>query len=280
MHKSGGGKSRKPRSQLAKRLGRLRRSEKVLWVSAAVTAGLILSALVRSGPEKQAPQGPTASRPPVTREAKVVDAPPAHAEELPPEPAAPPQLWKVLFASPKAGKTDVSRRADIKLFFNAPVAPDVVEWAFTLSPATPGTFSWPRHDQLVFTPTSGLEAGTQYTVSLTPTSGLRDRQEYEILETRWSFTTGSSRSYHEDIQPLIGAYCAQCHQPQGAAAEIPLETYGDVSQYVVPGRSDESPLYTHIQARQHHINMAGPAHSTSQKLAVIKDWIDEDEAAQ
>jgi hypothetical protein len=39
-------------------------------------------------------------------------------------------------------------------------------------------------------------------------------------------------------------------------------------------------LYTFIQARQHHINMAGPTHSTRQKLAVIKDWIDEDGAAE
>jgi hypothetical protein len=44
----------------------------------------------------------------------------------------------------------------------------------------------------------------------------------------------------------------------------------------VPGRSGESRLYTFVQERRHHINMAGPNHSTSTKLAVIRDWIDED----
>lgn len=241
---------------------------------------MILVSLVRPARNEGFPRETTAPVPPVAQVQRV--ATPIQPEQLPPRPAASarPQVWKILFASPKAGKADVSRRADIKLFFNGPVQPEVVEWAFSLAPSTPGTFAWPRPDQLVFTPKVALDPATHYSVSLTPTSGFRHGQEYELLESRWTFTTGIARTYHADIQPLIGAYCTHCHGPQGAAAAIPLATYDDVGRYVVPRRSAESPLYTFIQDRQHHINMAGPTHSTSQKLAVIKDWIDEDEAAE
>lgn len=239
---------------------------------------MILASLVRPARNEGFPRETTAPAPPVAQAQRV--ATPIQPEQLPPSPPARPQVWKILFASPEAGKAEVSRRAAVKLFFNGPVQPEVVEWAFSLTPSTPGTFAWPRPDQLVFTPKVVLDPATRYTVSLTPASGSRDGQEYELLESRWTFTTGDARTFQADIQPLIGAYCTRCHGPQGAAAAIPLATYYDVSRYVVPRRSAESPLYTFVQARQHHINMAGPTHSTSQQLAVIKDWIDEDEAAE
>ena len=239
---------------------------------------MILFSLARPMRNDSSPQNTSVLARPVPQVERV--ATPAQPEQLPPPPAASPQVWKVLFASPSAGKDEVSRQAAIKLFFNGPVPPDVVEWAFTLAPSTHGTFVWPRADQLVFTPTAGLDPATTYTVSLTPASGVHNGQEYDLLATRWTFTTGTARTYHADIQPLVAQYCHACHGPDGDAATITLDTYTDINRYVVPGRSAESPLYTFIQARQHHINMAGPTHSTSQKLAVIKDWIDEDEAAE
>lgn len=241
---------------------------------------IVLSALVMSERKVRSPQDTTAPAPHVAQAEKVAAVASPQAEQPPPAPAAPPRIWKVLFATPKAEKAEVSRRSEIKLFFNGLVEHDVVEWAFTLTPATPGAFAWPRPDQLVFTPKEALSPATHYTVSLTPTSGFRDGHEYELLEARWTFTTGTARTYREDIQPLIGTYCSQCHGPTGAAAAIPLATYREVSRYVVPSRSSESRLYTFIQERQHHINMAGPTHSTNQKLTVIKDWIDEDGAAE
>lgn len=239
---------------------------------------MILASLFRPARNEGFPRETAAPAPPVAQAQRV--ATPIQPEQLPPSPPARPQHWKILFASPNAGKADVSRRAAIKLFFSGPVQPEVVEWAFSLTPSTPGTFAWPRPDQLVFTPKGALDPATRYTVSLTPADGFRSGQEYELLESRWTFTTGIARTYHGDIQPLVAQYCHACHRPDGDAATIPLDTYTDINRYVVPGRSAESPLYTFVQTRQHHINMAGPTHSTSQKLAVIKDWIDEDGAAE
>ncbi|MFQ5847583.1 MAG: Ig-like domain-containing protein [Candidatus Methylomirabilales bacterium] len=217
---------------------------------------------------------------PVAQEQRIATVSPPKADQPPPLPSPEPRVWKVLFGSPRAGAEELSRRTRITLFLNGPVERDVVEWAFTMSPSASGTFSWPRPDQLVFTPNDALRPATRYTVSLTPMIGFRDQEEYEIVETRWSFTTGNARTFRQDIQPLIGAYCTKCHGPKGDAAAVPLKTYGDVSRYVVPGRSGESRFYTFIQNRHHHINMADRDHSTNVKLAIIKDWIDEDKAVE
>ncbi len=263
-----------------KRHGTVRTGEKVLWIVGAATAAMILFSLVRAARNESSTQNTPVLVRPAPQAERVAAVSTGHAEQLPTPPAAPPQVWKVLFATPEAGKEEVSRGADITLFFNGPVEPKVVEWAFTLSPSTPGTFAWPRPNKLVFTPTAGFAPATRHAVSLTPASGFHNRQEYELLEARWAFTTGTTRTYHTDIKPVIAAYCAACHGPGGTAATIPLATYTDISRYVVPGRSKDSPLYTFIQTRQHYINMAGPHHSTRDKLAIIKDWIDGDGAAE
>jgi hypothetical protein len=200
-------------------------------------------------------------------------------EEPPPRPSIPVRQWTVLFHSPTPGQSEVSRRPTIQIFFNLPVDREMTEWAFTISPSTLGVFAWPRPDHLVFTPKGALLADTEYTISLTPVSGSREKEPYELLGARWSFTTGRARTYEKDIQPLVSAYCSTCHASKGSAAGVPLGTYHDVSRYVVPGRSGESRFYTFIQERRHHINMAGSNHSTSTKLAVIRDWIDEDKGA-
>lgn len=78
----------------------------------------------------------------------------------------------------------------------------------------------------------------------------------------------------------IGA-CPIGSLAHGQASDIPLQTYGDVSKYVVAGQAEKSRLYTFVQERQHHINnMAGPNHSTNDKLAIISDWINVDKAAE
>lgn len=239
---------------------------------------MILFSFVRPARNESSTQNTPARVRPAPQAERV--ATPAQPAQLPTPPAAPPQVWKVLFATPEPGTEEVSRGADITLFFNGPVEPTVVEWAFTLTPAAPGTFAWPRPNKLVFTPTAGFAAATRYAVSLTPTTGFHNGQEYALLETRWAFTTGAARTYHADIQPLVAQYCHACHGPDGAAATIRLATYTDISRYVVPGYSKDSRLYTFIQTRQHYIKMAGPHHSTQDKLVIMKDWIDEDGAAE
>jgi hypothetical protein len=250
--------------------------EKLLYLLVAVIVATVWWS-------RAAPQHTVASFLPATaapQEQKVAALPPPRIEEPPPAPPVPLRQWTVLFNSPTSGQSEVSRRPKIQIFFNRPVEREVIEWAFTISPATRGGFAWPRPDHLVFTPQGALLPDTEYTISLTPVDGSREKEPYELLEARWSFTTGQARTYGKDIQPLIDSYCATCHGSSGSAAGVPLGTYRDVSRYVVPGRSGESRFYTFIQERRHHINMAGPDHSTSTKLVVIRDWIDEDKGAR
>jgi len=270
---SGGGKSSKGRSQKPTRSGILPWWEKLLYLLvAAIVASVWWS---RVGPQHAVVSFPPATAAPAPQQ-KVAALPPPRAEEPPPRPSVPLRQWTVLFNFPTPGQSEVSRRPRIQIFFNRPVEREVAEWAFTISPSTIGGFAWPRADHLVFTPKGALQPDTEYTISLTPVDGSREKEPYELLRDRWSFTTGRARTYGRDIQPLVGAYCSTCHGSNGSAAGVPLGTYRDVSRYVVPGRSGESRLYTFVQERRHHINMAGPNHSTSTKLAIIRDWIDED----
>lgn len=253
--------------------------KKLLWLLTAATVAVILFTMFQrkgsSSPE------PTAFPPPRQKAEKVAAIPPLpKAEELalPPSPA--PKEWRVLFTAPRIGKGNVLRSTGFDIFFNVPVKRDVAEWAFTISPAVAGTFSWPRADHLVFTPQEALLPATEYTVSLNSTSGSRRGEEYELFGGRWSFTTGEARTYDKDIRPLVAAYCTNCHGPNGSAAGIPLDTYREIIHHIVPGRSRESRFYTFIQDRQHLIRMAGPNHSTNDKLAVIRDWIEQDGATE
>jgi hypothetical protein len=203
---------------------------------------------------------------------KVAALTPPRVEESAPRPPALPNQWTVLFRLPTPGQVEVSRRPRIQILFNQPVEQEVAESAFKIFPTTPGSFTWPRADHLVFLPEGALLPNTEYTISLVSLEGSSG--------SRWSFTTEEARTYRKDIQPLVGAYCATCHASNGSAAHVPLGTYRDVSRHVVRGRSGESRLYTFLQDSRHHINMAGPDNSTSTKLAVIRDWIDKDEGAE
>lgn len=256
-------------------------NKRLLWLLTAATVVVIFFAMLQqngsSSPE------PTAPLPLGPKEEKVAVIPPHHkAEEPHARPSVEPRVreWKVLFTAPRDGKTEVLRSRTIDIFFNVPVERDMVEWNFAISPSVPGSISWPRPDHLVFTPQEALLPATEYTVSLNSSSGSQGREVYNLLGDRWSFTTGEARTYEKDIRPLVSAYCQSCHGLNGSAAGIPLETYRDISRHVVSGRARASRFYTFIQDRQHLIRMAGPNHSTNDKLAVIKDWIDQDGVAE
>ncbi len=255
-------------------------TKKLLWLLSGVVLIVIFGAMLQrndgSTPDPEAfPSVPAQERAAAVGRRPITEQPP-------PRPAVQPREreWKVLFTRPPDGKGGVVRSTAVDVFFNVPVERDVVEWAFAISPSIPGNISWPRPDHLVFEPQEPLLPATKYTVSLNSTNGSRGEEAYTLHGARTSFTTGEARTYDKDIRPLVSAYCQSCHGPAGPAATIPLGTYQDVRQHVVPGRARESRFYTFIQDRQHLIRMAGPNHSTNDKLAVIKDWIDQDKAAQ
>jgi hypothetical protein len=97
-----------------------------------------------------------------------------------------------------------------------------------------------------------------------------------------SSTMGDPRTYRKDIKPLIGVFCHKCHGLKEVAASVSLETYRDVIEYVEPGDSEKSHLYTFIQQRRNHPNPwpRSWGHTTNDKLAVIKHWIDVDWAEE
>src|SRR3990172_1084734 len=216
---SGGGKSSsRGRSQKPTSPGILPWWEKLLYL---LVAAIVATAWwSRVAPQETVVSFPRATAAP--QEQKVAALPPPRAEEPPPRPPVPPRQWTVLFNSPTPGQSEVSRRPRIQIFFNRPVEREVTEWAFTISPSTPGVFVWPRLDHLVFTPKGALLPDTEYTISLTPVDGSREKEPYELLGARWSFITGQARTYGRDIQPLVGAYCSNCHASNGSAATVPL----------------------------------------------------------
>jgi len=97
-----------------------------------------------------------------------------------------------------------------------------------------------------------------------------------------SSTMGDPRTYRKDIKPLIGVYCHKCHGLKEVAASVSLETYRNVIEYVEPGDSEKSRLYTFIQQRRNHPNPwpRSWGHTTNDKLAFIKHWIDVDWAEE
>lgn len=254
--------------------------KKLLWLLSAVTVVVIFLAMLQRNESVSPDPAGILSGP--TQDQVTTIAPPPKAEQPPPRPPVEPRQreWKVLFTRPPDGKIGVVRSTAVDIFFNVPVERNVVEWAFVISPSIPGTVSWPRPDHLVFEPQKPFLPATEYTVSLNSSSGSRGEEAYTLHGARSAFTTGEARTYEKDIRPLVSAYCQSCHGSTGSAATIPLATYQDIRRHVVPGRSRESRFYTFIQDRQHLIRMAGPNHSTNDKLAVIKDWIDQDGTAQ
>src|SRR3970282_1767893 len=112
---------------------------------------------------------------------KAAALPPPGTKKPPPPPPVPPRQWTVLFNSPTPGQSEVSRRPRIQIFFNRPVEREVTEWAFTISPSTPGGFAWPRPDHLVFTPRGALQPDTEYTLSITPVDMSRAKEPFAPL---------------------------------------------------------------------------------------------------
>jgi hypothetical protein len=79
--------------------------------------------------------------------------------------SAPPM---VVAASPPDGARDVSPRTSITIQFTAPMNPPAVERALRIEPATEVVYSWDTNRMtLTVTPTTALQAGTRYRVTLT-----------------------------------------------------------------------------------------------------------------
>lgn len=79
--------------------------------------------------------------------------------------------------------------------------------------------------------------------------------------------TGKTLTYSSSVQPILSQKCVNCHQANGPASSILLDSYDHVMKYVTPGDPGKSRL---IQA------VIGGSMSdklSSSDAQVMKDWV-------
>lgn len=88
-------------------------------------------------------------------------------------------------------------------------------------------------------------------------------------------------SFELDIQPILSAECAGCHNPANVEPDL-REGYAYVSlmegdeEGIVPGESEESELMEMLERESEDGNNMPPSTPLSSlKIALIKKWIDE-----
>lgn len=161
------------------------------------------------------------------------------------------------------------RDAPIQVEFSLPVKQETVPAAFKVNPPMEGTFSWPAPNRMVFTPRGLWDQGVTYLVTLG--DGITDVSGFDRLETTsWDFSTVAGYFYSRDIQPLVSAYCAPCHRPDGPAARIRLDTLSDVMRFVERGNAGKSRFVTALEDQNHQGKLPPPFQA---KLYIIRDWI-------
>lgn len=107
--------------------------------------------------------------------------------------------------------------------------------------------------------------------------------------------TGEAVSYAGDIQPMLSARCASCHQEGGLADlvgitmrttpnEAPASMVNQPSAQnaaltlIVPGNADASLVYQKVSSDSPPVGMRMPslgAPLTSEELASLRDWINQ-----
>jgi len=102
---------------------------------------------------------------------------------------------------PENGATDVPTNAQIRLFFATGMDTASVEAAFSILPATAGSFEWAGSAEVYFKPAQPLEPGTQYTYAV-ETTAVDQSGRYHLKPGR--FTASFSTS--DTTAPLVTVY--------------------------------------------------------------------------
>lgn len=88
--------------------------------------------------------------------------------------------------------------------------------------------------------------------------------------------------YTDTIAPLLQRTCTNCHKPGKTKGELLLTTPdgirkgGENGAVLVPGKPDESPLYTRCQLpidADDHMPPEGKPQPTAEELAALRSWI-------
>jgi WD40 repeat protein len=87
--------------------------------------------------------------------------------------------------------------------------------------------------------------------------------------------------YATEIQPLLGKRCGGCHAGEAKMGELSIGTFallqrgGNHGKGVVPGKPDESPLYTYITGKSYPKMPMDGTTLADGEIALIKTWIEE-----
>lgn len=89
-----------------------------------------------------------------------------------------------------------------------------------------------------------------------------------------------SISFALDIQPILSAQCAGCHNPGNVAPDLrkgfAYESLTEDEESVIPGDAESSELMEMLERQSEDGNNMPPAAPLSPiQLALIKKWIDE-----
>jgi WD40 repeat protein len=86
--------------------------------------------------------------------------------------------------------------------------------------------------------------------------------------------------YTSDIQPLLEKRCGGCHGGEAKMGELSITTYdtlmhgGNHGKAAVPGKPDESPLYTSITGKTYPKMPMDGTTLADAEIALIKSWIE------
>lgn len=128
-------------------------------LSILILLAMVLSACAQATPVPTVQQAPTATP---TKAPTATPAPPT-ATPMPLPPA------RLLERSPAPGE-ELPVNAPIEVTFDQPMDQASVEAAFAITPTVQGKFNWPDERTMAFTPTTGLERGTRYQVTIAATA--------------------------------------------------------------------------------------------------------------
>ncbi len=254
-----------------------------VWVLVAVClvlGGALLVAL-RARVPRAVPPADTAAGP-EAGQAAAPTAAPAPAPSAPSPPAgeghvtrSPQEGLRVLWAKPPRA-VPVFPNATIEVRFSAPMDRASVQSNVEIAPPVPGTFEWPRPDQMEFRPRRLLEMGAEYTVAVSAFAHDPRGKAYLVPYT-WTFAVHKAYRFRQNVGRVIRHGCGTCHRSGGTAAQAPLGSYPEVMRYVRKGNAAASPLVAALGNPRTH----GQVPADWQAMYyVIRDWIDKFDAAE
>lgn len=84
-------------------------------------------------------------------------------------------------------------------------------------------------------------------------------------------TSSSSKpvTYTSDVAPVLSQKCVSCHNPNGSAKSVPLDTYDNVKAAVNPGDASGSRLIKSVDGG----SMSGRA--SGHEVDLLKNWVNQ-----